>query len=336
MATRGSLYALRVEQTGTPNQYEVVAVYGLNYSQPNVFSVTELDDGGSDDLMQLGDISGDTFTSNLQSIAGPNFATNFQFIAVTADGSGFIALALNSTYGPNPYFYLFQTTYFYSQANDIVTASTDTTADFAVCFTGGTRIETARGPVAIEDLVVGDVAVTASGAARKIVWIGQRRVDSSGEKVHMAPVLVRAGAFGAGVPERDVFLSPGHPVLVRQNGVEVLVPIMNLINGTTIERTTQSHVTYWHVELDQHDVLLADGLPAESFFDMGSRAWFENDLDDVLANPDLVPAGQHGRCREVAIDGPLVEAERKRLADLFYADLAGHCVWPTPGSYAAV
>jgi len=123
-------------------------------------------------------------------------------------------------------------------------------------------------------------------------------------------------------------MSPGHPVMVRQNGREVLVPVMNLINGTTIERTRMERVTYWHLELDQHDVVLADGLPAESFFDMGSRGWFENDLDDVLANPDLVPAGQHGRCLEVATDGPLVEAERKRLADLFYADLSAQCAWP--------
>ncbi|ORE92713.1 hypothetical protein ATO4_16840 [Aurantimonas sp. 22II-16-19i] len=150
----------------------------------------------------------------------------------------------------------------------------------------------------------------------------------------MAPVKVRANAFGVGVPERDVLLSPGHPVLVRQNGEEVLVPIMNLINGTTIERTSMPSVTYWHIELDQHDVLLADGLPAESFFDMGSRGWFDGDLDDVLANPDFVPAGQHGRCREVAIDGPLVEAERRRLADLFYADLSAQCVWPSAGEYA--
>ncbi|WAP69325.1 Hint domain-containing protein [Jiella pelagia] len=99
-------------------------------------------------------------------------------------------------------------------------------------------------------------------------------------------------------PKRDVLLSPGHPVLVRQGSAKVLVLIMNLINGTTIARTSMKSVTYWHIERDQHDVLLADGLPAESFFDMGSRAWFDNDLDDVRANPDVVPTGQHGRCRK--------------------------------------
>ena len=231
----------------------------------------------------------------------------------------------------SPYLYLYSYTSY--TINQVITASSDN--DFAVqCFVSGVNIKTRRGSVAIEALAVGDVATTASGAERPIIWIGQRTIECSGENWHMAPVRVRANAFGAGLPERDVFLSPGHPVLVRQNGVEVLVPIMNLINGTTIERTSLQSVTYWHIELDQHDVLLADGLPAESFFDMGSRAWFDNDLDDVLANPDLVPAGQHGRCREVAINGPLVEAERRRLADPFYADLSAQCVWPSAGEYA--
>ncbi|WP_246217856.1 Hint domain-containing protein [Jiella pacifica] len=220
-----------------------------------------------------------------------------------------------------------------SYSTDLITVDPD--ADFTIqCFTTGAHIETARGLVAIERLCVGDEAVTASGTTRKIIWIGKRSLDCSGDNAHMAPVRIRANAFGAGVPRRDVLLSPGHPVLVKQDGREVLVPIMNLINGTTIERTQMQSVTYWHIELDQHDVLLADGLPAESFFDMGSRAWFDNDLDDVLANPDLVPTGQHGRCRAVMIDGPLVDAERKRIADLFYAELAGQCAWPTTGQYA--
>ena len=59
---------------------------------------------------------------------------------------------------------------------------------------------------------------------------------------------------------------------------------------------------------------------------MGSRGWFDN---------DLVPAGQRGRCRPVAIDGPLVDAERRRLADLFSASLTAQCAWPTGERYAA-
>ncbi|WAP69564.1 Hint domain-containing protein [Jiella pelagia] len=281
-------------------------------------ALTDIDDGGDNPLI-LGDVDPDVFQ-----ITNGN---QFTYVAALQNGDGFIA-----SWNSGGSLYAFQYNTYYGVGATLTAVD----QDFAIqCFTTGTRIETTIGPVAIERLAVGDVAVTASGGERKIVWIGQRTIACSGEYWHMAPVRVRANAFGAGVPERDVFLSPGHPVLVRQNGVEVLVPIMNLINGTTIERTQMQSVTYWHIELDQHDVLLADGLPAESFFDMGSRAWFDNDLDNVLANPDLVPAGQHGRCREVAIDGPLVDAERKRLADLFYADLSAQCAWPSAGAYAA-
>ncbi|NDW05334.1 Hint domain-containing protein [Jiella pacifica] len=209
-----------------------------------------------------------------------------------------------------------------------------------LCFATGTNICVICGgnqtEIAVEDLRVGDLALTASGSERPVVWIASRTIDCSGENSRMAPVRVMANAFGPGVPARDVFLSPGHPVLVKQDGAEVLVPIMNLINGTTIERTAMPSVTYWHVELDQHDVILADGLAAESFFDMGSRSWFESESNDVLANPDLVWSGSNGRCREVHLDGPVVEAERKRLADLFYASLNEQCDWPTLEQRAAL
>ncbi|NDW04559.1 Hint domain-containing protein [Jiella pacifica] len=279
------------------------------------------DDQGGESLTIFGDINPDDLFVHL-SVDPPGQRFPVTYVGQTSGG----VIVNDSTYGR-----LLYTDNSYTNGSTI---SYSTNA-YAFCFAQGTLIRTQRGDVPVQALAKGDIAVTASGTEREITWIGRRTLSLNGEMAHMAPVRVRANAFGAGVPERDVFLSPGHPVLVRHNGAEVLVPVMNLINGTTIERTSLESVTYWHVELDQHDVLLADGLPAESFFDMGSRAWFENDLDDVLANPDLVPAGQHGRCREVAIDGPLVEAERKRLADLFYSELSAQCAWPAQESYAA-
>ena len=295
----------------------------VSQSVNNGVYIYDTDDGNGDSPTIFGDVDPENLLSVYVADAGANPPFTLTYVGQTASGNGIIVD-------------YFGQLYIYSNMNYANgTAVTYSNADFVVCFAEGTSISTSSGQVAIEDLAVGDTVVTASGTEREIVWIGHRTIDCSGEARHMAPVRVRADAFGSGVPERDVFLSPGHPVLVRQNGAEVLVPVMNLVNGTTIERTQMNRVTYWHVELDQHDVLLADGLPAESFFDMGSRGWFDNDLDDVLANPDLVPAGQHGRCRAVAIDGPLVEAERRRLADLFYAELASQCAWPAHESYTA-
>ena len=114
--------------------------------------------------------------------------------------------------------------------------------DIVVCFTSGTRIGTARGDVAVEGLVVGDLVATASGRLRPIRWIGHRDLGGTAQPLPFAswPVRILAGAFGIGegcerLPRRDLSLSPGHPVLVGAGADEVLVPIMCLINGTTIE-----------------------------------------------------------------------------------------------------
>ena len=209
------------------------------------------------------------------------------------------------------------------------------TSTTAVCFCSGTLIRTARGDVMVEALRIGDRAVTASGHRRPITWIGHRTIERP--TFEQRPVRVRAGTFGPAVPARDLFLSPGHPVLVgadADNGGGVLVPIMCLVNGTTVARVPVDAVTYWHVELDTHDILLAEGLPAESFLDVGCRPWFANGIDHALANPDLVVPGLAGRCRPVAVDGPAVQAERRRLDAVFEGSLAAQCAWMAGESMA--
>ncbi|ARO54551.1 hypothetical protein B2G69_10555 [Methylorubrum zatmanii] len=206
-----------------------------------------------------------------------------------------------------------------------------------VCFATGTQIRTVRGEIAVEHLQAGDIAMTATSTARPIAWIGSREIvaDSGSLPFNQQPVRVRAGAFGGGLPVRDLFLSPGHPVLVgadADNEGGVLVPVMCLINGTTITREPVSSVTYWHVELDSHDILLAEGLPAESYIDGGDRAFFAEASDHALHNPDFVAPGWNGRCRPVAVDGPLVEAERRRLDAVFANSLNAASAWDAADS----
>ncbi|AWN55919.1 hypothetical protein DK412_28520 [Methylobacterium sp. 17Sr1-1] len=208
-----------------------------------------------------------------------------------------------------------------------------------VCFTTGTRIRTARGEVAVEELRIGDQAVTASGALRPLVWIGHRAIAGAGTALppQQQPIRIRAGAFRSGLPARDLFLSPGHPVLVGAGADGAgghLVPIMCLINGTSITREPATAVTYWHVELDAHDILLAEGLPAESYLDWGDRPFFEEGSDYALHNPDFVAPGLSARCRPVAVEGPVVEAERARLAGVFGASLGDACAWDEAGRFA--
>jgi len=149
------------------------------------------------------------------------------------------------------------------------------TVQAVACFAEGTRIRTPNGDVPVEHLHVGDHVLTADGAREPIVWLGQRAIDCHAHPAPETvwPVRVRAGAFSRNVPERDLYLSPDHAVFV--NGV--LVPVKLLTNGEGIAQTPRDHVRYFHVELPRHAIVLAEGLPVESYLDTGDRANFAND-----------------------------------------------------------
>ena len=107
---------------------------------------------------------------------------------------------------------------------------------------------------------MGDRVVTASGEVRPVRWIGHRTLRPAARDGW--PVRVLKDAFAPGAPARDLWLSPGHAVCVDVVG-EVFIPVGKLVNGATIAQVEVDEVTYWHVELDRHEVLLAEGLPAE-------------------------------------------------------------------------
>ena len=155
------------------------------------------------------------------------------------------------------------------------------------CFLRGTHILTDHGEVAVEGLAVGDRVVTRSGEVMPIAWIGHRRIDCRNhpEPRKVWPVCVRAGAFGDGTPHRDLLMSPDHAVFVD----EVLIPIKCLINGASIEQVPMDQVRYYHVELQHHDVLLAEGLPAESYLDTGDRFNFANGGGPIALHPEFSP-----------------------------------------------
>ena len=96
---------------------------------------------------------------------------------------------------------------------------------------------------------------------------------------------VRAGAFGDGQPRRDLWLSPGHNIAFEG----ALIAACRLINGRSVGQIDQDHIEYWHVELDAHDVIYADGLPAESYLDTGNRTAFANGGAFIEAHPDFRP-----------------------------------------------
>jgi len=191
---------------------------------------------------------------------------------------------------------------------------------FPVCYAAGTRLLTDRGEVALEKLQVGDALVTASGAQRPLRWLGSRRVDCMRHPRPSSvwPIRIQAGAFADGVPARDLWVSPGHAIFV--DGVEgaegVLIQAEKLVNGATIVQVPLASVEYWHVELDSHDLLVAEGLAAESYLDTGNRAAFFNNGGAYLqAHPDFTPKHWAETCVPLVLQGERLEQARRALQE---------------------
>src|SRR5262249_24367232 len=108
----------------------------------------------------------------------------------------------------------------------------------------------------------------------------------------------------------------------------VLVPIRCLVNGRTVVQEQAGSVTYWHVELQRHDVVLAEGLPCESYLDIGNRAAFGGQGTFIL-HPDFATAlWNEGACAPLILAGPLVAALRRRTQ--LQASLLGHALTDDP------
>lgn len=229
-------------------------------------------------------------------------------------------------------------------ARDLSGTGTDLTVN---CFTAGTRILTAHGEVAVENLTAGDKVMTTRGLS-PVIWIGHRHLDCRHHPRpwDVLPVRVAQGAFAPGLPRRALTLSPDHAVFVDG----VLIPVRYLINGATIVQEAATSVRYFHVELAHHAVLLAEGLACESFLDTGNRAAFANGGTAIEMIPDFARSvWATGGCAPLITEGPALLAARQRL---FVRALAtgheleddpalhlladGNVVWPhlvAPGRY---
>lgn len=188
-----------------------------------------------------------------------------------------------------------------------------------ICFVAGTRIATARGEVAVEALRAGDLVVVVAGGTGRLVpviWNGTMamRLDRLPDRSLAAPILIRAGALADGVPHRDLRVSPEHGMAIDGR----LVPARLLLNGTTIvQELWRREVTYWHVELPAHGLLLAKGAASESYFDDGNRMLFDNHrIVAIMQGPDGARrSGRYaaGACLPPLTEGPALDRIRARL-----------------------
>lgn len=117
--------------------------------------------------------------------------------------------------------------------------------------------------------------LTADGAARPVRFLFRQTIATRfADPMRTLPIRIRAGALGGNLPERDLPVSPAHALLVAG----VLVQASALVNGHSILRETQvpDIFTCWHVKMAAHELVLAGGVPAETFVDSTDREHFDN------------------------------------------------------------
>jgi hypothetical protein len=185
-------------------------------------------------------------------------------------------------------------------------ASLTYNATAVVCFCAGTRIATPSGELPVERLSVGDIVMTAHNGPRAVRWIGHGRVLATrGRRTAATPVIVRRGALADNVPNRDLHVTKAHGIYIDG----VLIPVEFLVNHRSILWDDRAQeVAIYHVELDSHDVLLANGAPAESFRDDGNR-WLFHNARSVLDLPPQQPYAPVLTC------GDVVDKLWRRLLD---------------------
>ena len=178
-----------------------------------------------------------------------------------------------------------------------------------LCFLEGTRIATPNGHCLVEELSVGQLVLTVAGQSKPIKWLGQcrRAADATGAWDHDdLPITIEAHAIADNVPSRDLHLSPEHALYLDG----ILIPAKHLVNGTTIYPMSTrglDAVNYYHLELDCHDAVWAEGAAAETYRDTGTRSAFDSSEEQdefrpsrTITKPFAPLVALHGRRNIIA------------------------------------
>ena len=144
------------------------------------------------------------------------------------------------------------------------------------CFTDGAMVDTPQGPVAVENLRAGDQVLTVDNGPQPILWAGKKKPSALEFCFfpQLAPVTIKRGALGPDMPRTDLTVSSLHRVLIRSYQTqylfgeeEVLADAASLVNGTSIIFTPgRPQVTYRHLLLENHELLLVNGIQTESLY----------------------------------------------------------------------
>ena len=190
-------------------------------------------------------------------------------------------------------------------------SGTNGTELVVACYAKGTAIRTVDGEVSVEKLQIGDLVRTVSGDLKPVLWIGYRSYSSrfAGINPNVMPITFKRGSLGKGLPVCDLTVSPKHALLIDG----VLVQAESLVNERTIFRSTlRGVIEYYHIELEDHDVIYAEGAPSETFIDDSSRSMFHNVDDYYRRYPDRNTKDVY-YCAPRLEEGSVLESIRQNL-----------------------
>ncbi|MGK7890146.1 MAG: Hint domain-containing protein [Leptolyngbyaceae cyanobacterium] len=240
-----------VSELGVTDTYSVV----LNSAPENEITISILTDDGE---TKITEINGETVTGVAELTFTPETFNVPQTVTVTGvdDGeveevhSGLITHTISEGDGAG--------------YEDTLTLPT-VTATVIDCFLTGTRLLTEMGERRVEELKMGDRLQTLDGSLERIKWIGIQTCHPDGHyhPLRTYPIRIKAGALGDNRPVRDLYVSPDHALLVEG----LLINAGALENGESIVRTDPKgeSFVYYHIELERHSLVMAEGTPAESY-----------------------------------------------------------------------
>jgi hypothetical protein len=245
-------------------------IYGLTETQGNTLDVVNTPgdqptSGATLTTQGSGTLnSGDTFTvSNVTDTLDGSYT--YEGTATVDGAAGFIG---KNAAGQNFFF----TTSSVTITNGDQVNGSQSSSD--ICFMPGTMIRTPTGEVAVEALKIGDLVETVDGRSIPVRWIGRQTVSRHFGGDLRLPICLKANALSDTVPCRDLLVSPDHALFVDG----ILIQASALVNGTSIVRFRDAPMTftYYHLELQDHSLILAENTPAETFIDNVDRAGFDN------------------------------------------------------------
>ncbi|RBW61030.1 Hint domain-containing protein [Ruegeria sp. A3M17] len=177
--------------------------------------------------------------------------------------------------------------------NAFLSVTVDLPAGTVPCFVKGTLIETEKGPRPVEELSVGDRVRVSSGELLPIQWIGKKTLSAEAlqQDPRLRPVCIKKGAIADALPDRDLYVSPQHRIVLEGWRAELLfgeprvfAAAIHLVNDNTIRQVSSNEaVTYFHIACNRHAILMSHGLPTESLFlgDMALLSFGRGDVEEL-------------------------------------------------------